>query len=82
MRPVHQRLPHGSVSGEARCQGPVWDAIADPKMHVVVQTAPSIRAAIGEGFGLPPGTPATGQMITALRRLGFDRVFDTDFGPI
>ena len=51
-----------------------------PEMHVVVQTAPSIRAAIGEGFGLPPGTPATGKMITALRRLGFDRVFDTDFG--
>jgi NADP-reducing hydrogenase subunit HndD len=65
---------------EKRGAGPVWDAIADPEMHVVVQTAPSIRAAIGEGFGLPPGTPATGQMVTALRRLGFDRVFDTDFG--
>lgn len=65
---------------EKRGSGPVWDAIADPEMHVVVQTAPSIRAAIGEGFGLPPGTPATGQMVTALRRLGFDRVFDTDFG--
>ena len=49
-------------------------------MHVVVQTAPSIRAAIGEGFGLAPGTPATGKMVTALRRLGFDAVFDTDFG--
>ena len=47
---------------------------------MVVQTAPSIRAAIGEGFGLPPGTPATGKMVTALRRLGFDAVFDTDFG--
>jgi len=45
---------------------------------VVVQTAPSIRAAIGEGFGLEPGTPATGRMVTALRRLGFDAVFDTD----
>ena len=65
---------------EKRGAGPVWDALADPEMHVVVQTAPSIRAAIGEGFGLAPGTPATGQMITALRRLGFDRVFDTDFG--
>jgi iron-only hydrogenase group A len=65
---------------EKRGASPVWDAIADPEMHVVVQTAPSIRAAIGEGFGLPPGTPATGRMITALRRLGFDRVFDTDFG--
>ena len=65
---------------EKRGAGPVWQAIADPEMHVVVQTAPSIRAAIGEGFGLPPGTPATAQMVTALRRLGFDRVFDTDFG--
>ena len=65
---------------EKRGAGPVWDALADPKMHVVVQTAPSIRAAIGEGFGLAPGTPATGQMVTALRRLGFERVFDTDFG--
>ncbi|MEN6407425.1 MAG: NADH-dependent [FeFe] hydrogenase, group A6 [Thermoguttaceae bacterium] len=64
---------------EKRSAGPVWEAIADPEMHVVVQTAPSIRAAIGEGFGLPPGTPATAQMVTALRRLGFDRVFDTDF---
>jgi iron-only hydrogenase group A len=65
---------------EKRSSSLVWDAIANPEMHVVVQTAPSIRAAIGEGFGLAPGTPATGQMITALRRLGFDRVFDTDFG--
>jgi len=58
----------------------VWRALADPGLHVVVQTAPSIRAAIGEGFGLPVGTPATGKMITALRRLGFDAVFDTDLG--
>lgn len=58
----------------------VWRALADPGKHVVVQTAPSIRAAIGEGFGLAPGTPATGKMITALRTLGFDRVFDTDLG--
>jgi len=65
---------------EKRSAGTVWEAIANPEMHVVVQTAPSIRAAIGEGFGLPPGTPATGKMVTALRRLGFDRVFDTDFG--
>jgi NADP-reducing hydrogenase subunit HndD len=59
--------------------GSVWDALADPEMHVVVQTAPSIRAAIGEGFDLPPGTPCTEQMITALRRLGFDAIFDTNF---
>lgn len=58
----------------------VWAALADPEKHVVVQTAPSIRAAIGEGFGMPPGTAATGRMVTALRRLGFDAVFDTNFG--
>jgi len=58
----------------------VWQALADPAKHVVVQTAPSIRAAIGEGFGLAPGTPATGRMVTALRRLGFDAIFDTDLG--
>lgn len=58
----------------------VWAALADPSKLVVVQTAPSIRAAIGEGFGMPPGTPATGKMVTALRRLGFDAVFDTDLG--
>jgi iron-only hydrogenase group A len=65
---------------EKRGAGPVWDALANPDVHVVIQTAPSIRAAIGEGFGMPPGTPATGRMITALRRLGFDAVFDTNFG--
>jgi iron-only hydrogenase group A len=58
----------------------VWDALANPDIHVVIQTAPSIRAAIGEGFGMAPGTPATGRMVTALRRLGFDAVFDTNFG--
>lgn len=58
----------------------VFRALEDPNLHVVAQTAPSIRAAIGEGFDFPPGTPATGKMITALRLLGFDRVFDTNFG--
>jgi len=58
----------------------VWRALGDPKKHVVVQTAPSIRAAIGEGFGFEPGTPCTGKMVTALRKLGFDAVFDTDLG--
>jgi NADP-reducing hydrogenase subunit HndD len=58
----------------------VWSALANPEKHVVVQTAPAIRAAIGEGFGLPPGTPSTGRMVAALRRLGFDGVFDTNFG--
>jgi len=60
----------------------VWEALALPRgiKHVVVQPAPSIRAAIGECFGLPIGTPATGKLVTALRRLGFDAVFDTNFG--
>jgi iron-only hydrogenase group A len=57
----------------------VWAALADPTRHVVVHTAPAIRATIGEGFGMPPGTPATGKLVTALRRLGFDKVFDTNF---
>ncbi len=65
---------------EQRSTDNVWDALADPDRFVVVQTAPSIRAAIGEGFGYPPGTPATGKMVTALRRLGFDAVFDTNIG--
>ena len=56
----------------------IWAALADPNKHVVVQTAPSIRAAIGECFGFEPGTPATGKMVSALRHVGFDRVFDTD----
>ncbi len=54
-------------------------ALDDPNRHVVVQTAPAIRAALGEEFGRPPGTLVTGKMVTALRRLGFDAVFDTDF---
>ena len=57
----------------------VWAALEDPTRHVVVQEAPAIRAQLGEEFGLPPGTLVTGRMITALRRLGFDRVFDTNF---
>lgn len=57
----------------------VWKALENPDLHVVVQTAPAIRAAIGEGWNLPAGTYVTGKMVTALRRLGFDAVFDTDF---
>jgi iron-only hydrogenase group A len=57
----------------------VWKALADPAKHVVVHTAPAIRATVGEGFGMEPGTPAAGKMVTALRRLGFDKVFDTNF---
>jgi len=48
--------------------------------HVVVQTAPAVRAALGEEFGMKVGTPVTGKMVAALKRLGFDKVYDTDFG--
>lgn len=57
----------------------VWEALADPAKRVVVQTAPAVRVALGEEFGLPPGTPVTGKMAAALRDLGFDDVFDTNF---
>ncbi len=60
----------------------VWEALSLPRgvKHIVVQPAPSIRAAIGECFDMPVGTPVTGKLVTALRRLGFDAVFDTNFG--
>jgi NADP-reducing hydrogenase subunit HndD len=57
----------------------VWEALQDPDKYVVVQTAPSIRATIGECFGMPIGSNVEGKMVAALRRLGFDKVFDTDF---
>ena len=57
----------------------VINSLADPAKTVVVQTAPAVRAALGEEFGLEPGTLVTGKMVAALRRLGFDYVFDTDF---
>ncbi|NLI75236.1 MAG: 2Fe-2S iron-sulfur cluster binding domain-containing protein [Candidatus Riflebacteria bacterium] len=68
--------------GALRAKDPsdeIWAAIDDPKKHVIIQTAPSPRAAIGECFGLPPGTSVTRQLNTALRRAGFDKVFDTNF---
>ena len=58
----------------------IWAALADPSKTVVVQTAPSIRATLGECFGMPIGTNVEGKMVAALRRLGFNKVFDTDFG--
>lgn len=57
----------------------VWDALADKNKKVVVQTAPAIRAALGEEFGYEPGTRVTGKMVSALRAIGFDAVFDTNF---
>ncbi len=70
--------PTGAIHERDQTQ-PVWDALGDPTKHVIVQTAPSIRATIGEAFGMPIGTDATGKMVAALRRLGFHGVFDTDF---
>ena len=58
----------------------VLDALQDPKKHVIVQVAPSVRVALGDAFGMEPGEIVTGQMVTALRLLGFDKVFDTNFG--
>ncbi len=58
----------------------VFEAIADPTKHVVVHTAPSIRATLGECFDMPIGTNVKGKMVTALKMLGFDKVFDTNFG--
>lgn len=57
----------------------VWAALEDPNKHVIVQEAPAIRAMLGEEFGLAVGTLVTGKMIAALRLLGFDKVFDTNF---
>lgn len=58
----------------------VWAALSDPNKHVVVQAAPAVRAALGEEFGLPMGTNVTNRMVDVLHRMGFDKVFDTEFG--
>ena len=70
--------PVGAISERSHVEA-VWQAIEDPKKMVIVQTAPAIRAALGECFGCEPGTRVTGKMISALRELGFDAVFDTNF---
>ena len=69
--------PTGALS-EKDDTGKVLAALADPKKHVVVGPAPSIRVTLGECFGMPIGTNVEGKMVTALRRLGFDKVFDVD----
>lgn len=58
----------------------VWRKLRDKDTYVVVQTAPAVRAALGEEFGMPVGTNVTGKMVTALKKLGFDKVFDTNTG--
>ena len=69
--------PTGALS-ERDDTAKVWDAINDPEKIVIVQTAPAVRAALGEEFGMPIGTNVEGKMVAALHRLGFDKVFDTD----
>jgi iron-only hydrogenase group A len=72
------RCPTGALKGNDPA-AKIWEAIYDPTKHVVVQTAPAVRAAIGEEFGMPVGSRVTGKMVTALKMMGFDRVMDTDF---
>lgn len=70
--------PTGALAEKDNTEA-VWEAINDPTKHVLVQTAPSIRATLGECFGMPIGTDVEGKMVAAIRRLGVDGVFDTDF---
>ena len=71
--------PVGALREKDNTEG-VWEAIADPDKYVIVQTAPAVRAALGEEFGYAIGTPVTGKMAAALKRMGFDKTFDTDTG--
>ena len=70
--------PVGAITEKDDTEG-VWDAISDPSKFVIIQDAPAVRAALGEEFVYPPGTLVTGKMLSAARKLGFDRVFDTNF---
>ena len=72
------RCPTGALKAKDPASE-IWEAIYDPDKFVVVQTAPAVRAAIGEEFGMPAGSLVTGKMVSALRMLGVDKVFDTDF---
>ena len=71
--------PVGAISEREHLKE-VIDVLKDKKKHVIVQTAPSIRVALGEEFGMEPGTLVTGKMVASLRRCGFDKVFDTNLG--
>ncbi|MBM3475645.1 MAG: 2Fe-2S iron-sulfur cluster binding domain-containing protein [Armatimonadetes bacterium] len=72
------RCPTGGLVEQSHIPG-VWSALEDPDKFTVVQTAPATRIALGEALGMPPGEIVTGKMVSALRALGFDAVFDTDF---
>lgn len=71
--------PVGALTEKSEIEK-VWDAIHNSDVHVVVQPAPSVRMALGEEFGMPMGTVVTGKLAAALKKLGFDKAFDTDFG--
>ncbi len=70
--------PTGALT-ERRYYDQVWDAIGDPDKHVIINTAPSVRVALGEMLGFPVGTRVTGKMVAALKKIGFDSVLDTNF---
>lgn len=70
--------PTGALM-ERRHTEEVWKALEDKDLHTIIQVAPAIRASIGEEFGMAPGTVVTGRLVAALRRMGFDKVFDTVF---
>lgn len=74
-----QACPVGALYEKSRLDE-VWDVLRDPNKVVFVQTAPAVRTALGEEFGMPIGTRVTGKMITALKKLGFDKVVDTNTG--
>ena len=74
-----QACPTGALH-EKETIDDVWIKLKDPETYVVVQTAPAVRVALGEEFGMDIGTNVTGKMVTALKRLGFDKVFDTNTG--
>lgn len=71
--------PVGALTEKSNVKG-LKEALADSKKHVIIQTAPSVRASIGEEFGMPIGSLVTGKMVSALRKIGFDKIFDTDLG--
>lgn len=72
------RCPTGALT-ERRYFDEVWEAIGDPTKHVVMNTAPSVRVALGEMLGFPVGTRVTGKMVTAMKKMGVNSVLDTDF---
>jgi NADH-quinone oxidoreductase subunit G len=70
--------PTGALAPKSESE-PVWKALHNPAKHVVAQVAPAVRVAIGECFGMPPGAVSSGQLVAALKRLGFDEVYDSSF---